>query len=559
MNIDNLCMSCMHELHGEKQCPNCGYYTDSPQISPYLPLRTPVGGKYIIGKVLSSNSEGVTYIAFDVEKRTPVVIREFLPEKFAERSIKSAQVSIKDEWRDCYYDYLKKFLELWRKLARVRGLSALIPVIDIIEENNTAYAVTEYFESISLREFLLKSNTGYLNWEKAKVLFMPVLSTLSTLHNLGIVHYGINPDNLLIGRDGKLRISGFCIAEARLEGTDISPELFEGYTPIEQYSYGFREGVWSDVYAFCAVLYRALVGTVPQDAVSRCANDRLIIPARYAEIIPAYVINALMNGLQVEPNDRTQDVETLREELSATPGNVVSSISGVNVPTGGERKEPAKTAAPVQEESSAGKTVLITFLAFLGVGLILFGAGWLVYEKVIKEKNPPVETTTEAAAESVEVPDFVFSTVENSITYDSIASNPVQNKRFKIQAPVYEYSATVPKDYIIAQSVKAGSTVPAGTEITFTISKGPEMITVPQVVGDLREFALVKLEEAGFKVDVVIKENTGEYEADTVASVTPAEGESIVKGSKTVILQVWGEPPTTETTTKNPFDFNIFG
>ena len=559
MNIDNLCMSCMHELHGEKQCPNCGYYTDSPQISPYLPLRTPVGGKYIIGKVLSSNSEGVTYIAFDVEKRTPVVIREFLPEKFAERSIKSAQVSIKDEWRDCYYDYLKKFLELWRKLARVRGLSALIPVIDIIEENNTAYAVTEYFESISLREFLLKSNTGYLNWEKAKVLFMPVLSTLSTLHNLGIVHYGINPDNLLIGRDGKLRISGFCIAEARLEGTDISPELFEGYTPIEQYSYGFREGVWSDVYAFCAVLYRALVGTVPQDAVSRCANDRLIIPARYAEIIPAYVINALMNGLQVEPNDRTQDVETLREELSATPGNVVSSFSGVNVPTGGERKEPAKTAAPVREESSAGKTVLITFLVFLGVGLILFGAGWLVYEKVIKEKNTSVETTTEAAAESVEVPDFVFSTVENSITYDSIASNPVQNKRFKIQAPVYEYSATVPKDYIIAQSVKAGSTVPAGTEITFTISKGPEMITVPQVVGDLKDLAVTKLEGAGFKVDVVIRENTGEYEADTVASVTPAEGESIVKGSKTVILQVWGEPPTTETTTKNPFDFNIFG
>ena len=559
MNIDNLCMSCMHELHGEKQCPNCGYYTDSPQISPYLPLRTPVGGKYIIGKVLSSNSEGVTYIAFDVEKRTPVVIREFLPEKFAQRSIESAQVSIKDEWRDCYYDYLKKFLELWRKLARVRGLSALIPVIDIIEENNTAYAVTEYFESISLREFLLKSNTGYLNWEKAKVLFMPVLSTLSTLHNLGIVHYGINPDNLLIGRDGKLRISGFCIAEARLEGTDISPELFEGYTPIEQYSYGFREGVWSDVYAFCAVLYRALVGTVPQDAVSRCANDRLIIPARYAEIIPAYVINALMNGLQVEPNDRTQDVETLREELSATPGNVVSSFSGVNVPTGGERKEPAKTAAPVQEESSAGKTVLITFLVFLGVGLILFGAGWLVYEKVIKEKNTPVETTTEEAAESVEVPDFVFSTVENSITYDSIASNPVQNKRFKIQAPVYEYSATVPKDYIIAQSVKAGSTVPAGTEITFTISKGPEMITVPQVVGDLKDLAVTKLEGAGFKVDVVIRENTGEYEADTVSSVTPAEGESIVKGSKTVILQVWGEPPTTETTTKNPFDFNIFG
>ena len=60
MNIDNLCMSCMNELYGEKQCPKCGYYVDSPQISPYLPLKTPLGDKYVIGKVLSSNGEGVT-------------------------------------------------------------------------------------------------------------------------------------------------------------------------------------------------------------------------------------------------------------------------------------------------------------------------------------------------------------------------------------------------------------------------------------------------------------------------------------------------------------------
>jgi hypothetical protein len=69
-------------------------------------------------------------------------------------------------------------------------------------------------------------------------------------------------------------------------------------------------------------------------------NDQLIIPARYAEIIPVYVINALMNGLQVNPEDRTKDVEALREELSATPGNVVSSFSGVNVPKREERPKP---------------------------------------------------------------------------------------------------------------------------------------------------------------------------------------------------------------------------
>ena len=106
-----------------------------------------------------------------------------------------------------------------------------IKLIDIIEENNTAYAVTEHIESLSLREFLLRSKTGYLNWEKAKVLFMPVLSLLSNLHQSGIVHYGISPDTLLIGRDGKLRLSGFSIPEARFERTQIPAELFDGYTP----------------------------------------------------------------------------------------------------------------------------------------------------------------------------------------------------------------------------------------------------------------------------------------------------------------------------------------
>ncbi len=551
MNIDNLCMSCMNELYGEKQCPKCGYYVDSPQISPYLPLKTPVGDKYIIGKVLSSNSEGVTYMAYDIERKSPVVIREFLPEKFIDRNMSSTEVAIKNEWKDFYYAYLRKFLSLWRSLARVRGLSALVPVIDIIEENNTAYAISEYVESISLREFLLRSQTGYLNWEKAKVLFMPVLSTLSTLHKAGIYHYGINPDNLMIGRDGKLRLSGFSINDARLEGTEFSPEQFEGYTPIEQYSYNYSEGAWSDVYGFSAVLYRALVGSVPQDAVSRSMNDQLIIPARYAEIIPVYVINALMNGLQVNPEDRTKDVEALREELSATPGNVVSSFSGVNVPKREERTVPPVQPTEEDDKSTIIRTILIVSLIVVGVGLIFFGA-YLGYDHFIKN---PEETTTEApVVTTIEVPNFVNS------SYDMVAQNPVQNSRFKINS-VMEYSDEVEKGYIISQSLEAGTTVPTGSEITFVVSKGPEFVTVPPVKDTNIDYAKETLEKAGFVVNIITKDNNGDYTEGNVAEITPAEGTSKPKGTD-VFIQVWGAPPSTEpdtetTTERNPF-YNPF-
>lgn len=551
MNIDNLCMSCMNELYGEKQCPKCGYYVDSPQISPYLPLKTPIGDKYIIGKVISSNSEGATYMAYDVDRKSPVVIREFLPEKFIDRNMSSTEVAIKNEWKDLYYACLRKFLNLWRSLARVRGLSALVPVIDIIEENNTAYAISEYVESISLREFLLRSQTGYLNWEKAKVLFMPVLSTLSTLHKAGIYHYGINPDNLMIGRDGKLRLSGFSINDARLEGTEFSPEHFEGYTPIEQYSYNYNEGAWSDVYGFSAVLYRALVGSVPQDAVSRSMNDQLIIPARYAEIIPVYVINALMNGLQISPEDRTQDIEALREELSATPGNVVSSFSGVNVPKREERPKPPVQPVEEDEKSTIIRTILIVSLIVVGVGLIFFGA-YLGYDHFIKNNE---EQTTEApVATMIEVPNFVNS------SYDMVAQNPVQNSRFKINA-ILEYSDEVEKGYIISQSLEAGTSVETGSEITFVVSKGREFVTIPPVKDTNVDYAKQTLEDAGFVVNIITKENNGDYTEGLVAEITPAEGTSKTKGTD-VFVQVWGAPPSTEpdtetTTEKNPF-YNPF-
>ena len=542
MNIDNLCMSCMNELYGEKQCPKCGYYVDSPQISPYLPLRTPIGDKYVLGKVLSSNSEGATYMAYDTGRNTPVCVREFLPEKFIERSFGATEVIVKEQWKDYYYSYFKKFLDLWRKLARVRGLSALVPVVDIFEENNTAYVVTEYIESISLREFLLRSQTGYLNWEKAKVLFMPVLSTLATLHKMDITHNGINPDNLLIGRDGKIRLSGFSIAESRIEGFDLSPEFFEGYTPIEQYGYNYQNGCWSDVYSFCAVIYRALVGSVPQDAVSRSMNDQLIIPARYAEIIPVYVINALMNGLQIDPADRTQDVETLREELSATPGNVVASFSGVNAPINDKKPTTPTTTVYETEETSTARTILIAFLVCLGIGLIAFG-GWFLYDNVIKDyvDNPTVESTT-SEQKTYEVPNFVNS------SYDMVAQNPVQNERFKIKS-VLEYSKDIEKGYIISQSIEAGQVVPEGTEITFVVSKGPEQKIIPSVKNLPVDLAREKLEEAGFVVNIITKDNNGDYEEGIVIEVTPEEGASRVKGTD-VYIQVWGAPPTTEPETE---------
>ncbi len=528
MNIDNLCMNCMGDLNGEMQCQNCGYIADSPQFSPALPLKTVISGKYVIGCVISSDNEGFLYMSYDADREIPVLVREFFPAIFCERCDDGVQVTVDKASEENYYAYLGQFKELWTNLAMIRGFSAHIPVLDIVEENNTVYAVSEYVESISLRDFLLRSKTGYLNWEKANQLFMPVLTLLSTLHKSGIVHYGISPDNLMISRDGKLRLTSFSVADSRLSGTPFNPETSDGYTPLEQYGQDFETGCKSDVYAFCAVLYRSLVGSVPQDAVSRSKNDQLIIPARYAEMIPAYVINALMNGLQIDPQDRTADVEMLREELSATPSSVMSSFSGMSIQPD-EKKTPDVVYV---EEDSPSSTAFKTFIIILVVGLLIF-SGVVAYEFISnRQDNNQIEEST-TMSNPVVVPDFI------NWPYKEIVSNPVQNKRFALKV-VYDYSNEIEKDHIISQSLAAGTEVEEGTEITLVVSKGPEYVVIPKVVGELEEIAKSKLEDLGFVVTVETKTNMGDNEAGTVAEIAPGEGTSHIKGSA-VTIYIWGE------------------
>ena len=79
---------------------------------------------------------------------------------------------------------------------------------------------------------------------------MPVLSTLGMLHTAGIVHRGISPVTLHIGRDGKMRIGGFSISQARTSRSELTAQLFPGYAAVEQYGFEGEQGAWTDIYSF---------------------------------------------------------------------------------------------------------------------------------------------------------------------------------------------------------------------------------------------------------------------------------------------------------------------
>lgn len=549
MTADNLCMGCMKEIGNVQQCPFCGFHNDTVAPAPYLPLRTVIGGRYTVGKVISASGDGVTYIAWDNESRETVTVREFLPVENITRLQGQTEVTVNEDSRLVFYDSVREFLTLNRKLAMSRNLSALIPVIDIIEENNTAYAVSEYLETITLRDFLLKSRTGYLGWDRVKTLMMPVLTTVASLHSMDICHRGISPNTLVLGRDGKLRLTGFMISSARCLKTRVKPEMFPGYAAIEQYHDVDDTGAWTDVYGIAAVIYRALIGSTPAEASERITNDKLMIPPKFAEALPAYLVSALDHALTIEPGDRTATVDELREELSGSPSTMASNAihevreREVEAPTTtedevAERKRLEKLARQEQQKHEQIKMAIIAFAICLGIGVLALG-GWLTYDHF---KNNPKEPTTEGVAPMIEVPNFVGQ------SYSRISNDEVQKTRFKFTVD-YQYSDSAEAGVIIGQNLEAGTQIEQGSELKLTVSKGIEYVTLIDVSGMDYNKAFNLLTEAGFVCKKVEKNNDGSHTANEVITVTPEAGKEYERG-KEIYVQVWGAPPTTATTTK---------
>lgn len=566
INTDELCMSCMREIGDEKVCPYCGFHADSPQIAPYLPIRSTISNRYLVGKLIDYNGDGASYMGWDLSSKMPVVIREFMPDAIATREFNKLMVMPNPGKESLYNDCLQSFAELWRKLMRLTGLSALVEVFAIIEENNTAYAIQEYIDGITLREYLLRTPTGYISWEKARPLFMPVLSTLGNLHSSGIIHKGISPTTLMIAPDGKLRITGFSINRVRNAKSELSSQLYAGYSAIEQYGFDGQQGPWTDIYSFGAVLYRALIGSDPIDATLRATNDRLMIPGKFAEQLPAYVINGLINALQIYPEERTRNVEQCRAELSAAPS---AAVQWDDNPTMIIPRESSKVPPGFTEENdyddydedndvyeNSGKKKISTtaivaiicsivvVIALVFIGIVVANGG---LDDVFKGKNDSKETVTAVPVEDedgfVEIQDMTGRFYEERrAMYSSLL-------KFKL---TYEFSDDVEEGYIIRHSPAAGEKVKKGSEIHVVVSQGPKSIKLINVEGLPYEEAKKKLEEIGFIVEKADKTiaNDGSHAVDTVYRMSPSNLETEFEKGQRVMLEVWGEiataPPQSE-------------
>lgn len=559
----HLCPGCLREIGDAVVCPHCKFKAGDDNPNPYLSIGVRLGkdNNYIIGRVVEAGGDGATYIGFDSVENRPVFIREYLPESHIERIHTETDINIVRGSKAVISAGIISFIDLWQKIKSLGDFSSLLKVYDIVKQNNTAYVVCEYAEVITLREYLLKNRLGYLSWDRVKPMIMPVFTALEALHDEGIYHLGISPNNIVVDKEGKAYLTGFMLNDARLSNTDYNPVNEKGYVPYEQYDPNGRVGPWSDVYALSAVIYRMLVGTTPIDSTERMKNDKLMIPARFAEFIPAYLIDSFHNSFELEPDKRIKSIEELRNQVSGGPSAVIRNkeepriVEYVELTAEEEheqemRKLKEKAFNAELRKSEQRRTFFITFLVIFLVGAVAFGS-YLFIDKVMKNKSGNIQTNSE----SITMPDFIgqsFSRIEN---------DPVQNERFQLRA-TYEYSNDVPVGNVINQSIKKGENVSKGAVLTLVVSKGSEQITLEDYSGKSFDVISEILKERGIVVKKIERENDGSHTPGTIIGSSPAKDTVVKKGSE-VHLQVWGEKPTTttkpESTTKQSSIISLFG
>ncbi len=193
---------------------------------------------------------------------------------------------------------------------------AIVTILDSFIENGKSYLVMEYLDGQTLAQEI--KTKGKWNTEKTVRSFVPVMKAIKRMHEAGVIHRDISPDNLMVRPDGSLVLMDFGAAKDFAANNYTQTSVYKSvYSPPEQRDTGVTLGSYTDIYALCATLYFCITGTEPEDAFSRLLFDELKKPSEIGSDILPPAEKTLLKGMELACEDRLQSVEELRSELEA--------------------------------------------------------------------------------------------------------------------------------------------------------------------------------------------------------------------------------------------------
>ena len=537
MEATRLCPYCLQPLPGAAQsCPHCGKSFAGRNPGGTLPVGTVLAGRYTVGEMLSIDGEGILYRGAENLGRFRVTIKEYLPitltaERTAESTLRpktGSEVLFKTTRMD--------FADLYRSIQRITPANGLEAVLDVVEANNSVYAILENLGGTPLDQWL-ENHPGTIRPDDACTMLQPVFEGVAAMHKIGLVHRGICPENIRVMENDRCRLAGYATVGLRTAGSGLHEQLYEGYSAPEQYSTAEFEGRYTDEYSLAAVFYRMVCGQAPVPAAQRIVADSNPRAKSVNGSLPLYVSQVLQLGLRLRPMERIQTVPQLYQALSSK--EYTAELTRTMKP-----ETPVRTAQPEPERKEhllslkallAGIVILLSILILLTL--------WSVLSQHIHQPAASAAESDPASSEVMVpqnlVPNFIgmdYTQVQNNREYTSMYLFYVTE----------EYSDAAPAGQIIQQEPSADTVLKAGETIRLVVSKGPQMAEMPNIIGFTQDGAVKELEARGLVASCFMVVNDGSYASGCVVRTSEEPGTKVEVG--TVITVYIAADPSVQST-----------
>ena len=524
------CLGCMQKIKpGTKYCKHCGYEQSQPPLENYhLIPGTILDDRYVVGRVLGFGGFGITYIGWDTKLLRRIAIKEYMPTEFATRVLGENELTVFSGEKAEQFEIGKsKFMDEGQMLAGCNNVPGVVKIYDVLSENGTSYLTMELLEGESLKERLDREKS--LPVEDAIAIIVPILDALEGVHNYGLIHRDVSPDNIFLCKNGDVKLIDF--GAARYATTNFSRSLSvilkPGYAPEEQYRSRGEQGPWTDVYAAGATLYKMITGVTPPDAMERVSDDQL----RSAVGVPSWVAaadkkykhfkytlaNFFYRVLSDKNKEKTETVDinfTQKESRSerrerfalhtyqrltgTTPDTVnyseesyaaddkiksipehvyIAMMNAMNVDKD-DRTQSAKQFRDELTEKVKAKWLIVKNRK-LDIGAFprwMKAAGAVAAAVVVVLVVSLSSIIVGAASTEIYTPEII-----NMMTDE--AEQKILDSELEYMIVDSQISEKVPENKVMLQAPYAGTMIEKGSVVKATISMGTEKVTVPNFVG----------------------------------------------------------------------------
>ena len=359
------CYNCMKELPTDSAsfCPFCGKNPKEQNPPHRLAAGTVLHNRYLIGATLGEGGFGITYVGFDQTLYIKVAVKEYYPSGIATRfNTISNDVRVSaDRQQESFEKGKDSFLKEARSVAQFSNETGVVDVRDFFTENNTAYIVMEFLDGVDLNKHI--HNNGIMEANQTFDMMLPLMRTLEKMHRQNVIHRDISPDNIMLLKNGTLKLMDFGSARqySRDESRSLSVVLKPGFAPFEQYSRKGKQGPWTDVYALCATIYACITGKAPSDSLDRSVTDDLKKPSELGISIPENLEKALMKGLAVHRENRFRNMSELIAAIEKKPvpteKKKTEAKENLTIVTDDKESDESKTIAADDAENNKNKTI----------------------------------------------------------------------------------------------------------------------------------------------------------------------------------------------------------